>query len=69
VNRPANDGGREPNTGEVIRILARFARLPLSDERCAALEAELATAVDEHDALRALPLELEPTVIFDPRWD
>lgn len=63
------NGDGEPTFPETIRILARFIRLALPEERYVALETGFASALDEHEMLRAQPLELEPSVVFDPRWD
>ena len=52
-----------------LRALARFAALDLSEERAQGLLPALASVQREHAALRALPLDLESHLVFDPRWD
>jgi hypothetical protein len=54
---------------ELVAALARFASLKLAGDRVEVLAGLLGTVGDEQAALRGLPLELEPHVVFDPRWD
>lgn len=57
------------STADLGDALAQLADLPLSEERLSALEDGLATMIGEHAELRALPLDLTPHLVFDPRWD
>jgi hypothetical protein len=65
----ANDAATRVEERELVEALARFASLTLADERMESLAGLLGTVSGEQAALRALPLDLEPHVAFDPRWD
>jgi hypothetical protein len=68
--RAANGpGARRAATAVLMGALAPLADLPLSEERLSALEDRFDTMLGEHADLRALPLELSPHLVFDPRWD
>ncbi len=68
-DRGSDKRNRAASTAELVDALAQLADLPLSEERLSALEDGLATMIGEHAELRALPLELTPHLVFDPRWD
>lgn len=54
---------------ELLRAVAELADLPLSAERVAELAPIHAAIGADHALLRFLPADLEPHMVFDPRWD
>jgi hypothetical protein len=61
---------RQPNvTTDMIRELARFAGLPLDDDRMPAARDGLQAFLDDHVELLGIDSEANvPAFIFDPRW-
>jgi hypothetical protein len=75
----ALDGGRDDDAAlleaseagpqaDLLQAVARFAGLPLTDERVAALADGFAALAADQAELRAVP-PAEPHAVFDPRWD
>ena len=52
-----------------VEALAALAALELAPERRDELAAQVAGMRDALAALREQPIDLEPAVVFDPRWD
>jgi len=56
-------------TEELLHALAALADLPLSAERIGELAPAFEGIRADHARIRTLPGELEPHMVFDPRWD
>jgi hypothetical protein len=54
---------------DITLMLAQVAKLELAPDRVEAVSPYVEGLQADYDALRGLALELEPHIVFDPRWD
>ena len=61
--------GTAADNDAVLSILANLAALDLPQDRVDQLSPLLDGIRLDYDSLRSQPREIEPHIVFDPRWD
>lgn len=65
----ADEPSSAHDAGQMVAVVADLADLPLAPERIDSLAELVATVREEQSALRGIEPDVQPSAVFDPRWD